>query len=278
MNVTDIISNLNNVFEKLFKSVEAEVYVVLDSIVCIDKNIFKIEPIKNIIDSNGIVIIANAIMFFLIIYYIFTVLISMYNGNKYENVYHLIIKLLLISVLINSSYYITEQIIDINFQITEAVESLCEDLANKEITFENLKENIINIKDFMNSDFMSLDGIIKGVISFGTVNILINFCVRYATIILLIIISPVAFCMLFSNLTKGAFYTWIKILITNLLVQIVLKVLLSIPLIYTDTNSIMYKIVLVGTIYIIYKLNNFVKELFSKFSSFDSVKNIFKGE
>lgn len=278
MNVVDIISNLNTVFEKVFKSVESEVYVVLDSVICIDKNIFKIEPIKNIINSNGIIIIANAIMFFLIIYYMFTVLISMYNGNKYESIYHLIIKLLLISVLINSSYYLVEQVIELNSYITSSVESLCKDLAGKDITFENLKDNILNIQDFMKSDFVSLDGIIKGIISFGTVNILINFCIRYATIILLIIISPIAFCMLFSNLTKGAFYTWIKMLITNLLVQVILKLLLAIPLIYTDTNNILYKIILVGTIYIIYKLNNFIKELFSKFSSYDSVKNIFKGE
>ena len=86
MNVTDIISNLNNVFEKLFKSVEAEVYVVLDSIVCIDKNIFKIEPIKNIIDSNGIVIIANAIMFFLIIYSL--LLLFLFFDNLHKKLYN----------------------------------------------------------------------------------------------------------------------------------------------------------------------------------------------
>ena len=46
---------------------------------------------------------------------------------------------------------------------------------------------------------------------------------------------------------------------------------------YKDVNSIMYKIILVGTIYIIYKLNSFAKELFSKFSHETQIKNIFKG-
>lgn len=276
MNVTDIIKNLNAVFEKIFKSIEGEIYTVLDGIVDINVNILQKEPINKIISSSGFIIIANSIIFFLIIYYTFTVIISMYNGNKAESIYHIIFKLLLITLLVNSSYYLIEQILNLNQALTEATEKLCQGLAQKEITFENLKESILNIKDFMKSDFLSLDGVIKGVLSFGTVTILINFCLRYVTIIFLIIISPIALCLLFSNLTKNVFYTWIKMLVTNLLLQVIIKIILVVPLMYKDVNSIMYKIILVGTIYIIYKLNNFTKEIFSKFSKDEVNKNIFK--
>ena len=275
MNVTDIIKNLNAVFEKIFKSIEGEIYTVLDGIVDINVDILQKEPINKIISSSGFIIIANSIIFFLIIYYTFTVIISMYNGNKAESIYHIIFKLLLITLLVNSSYYLIEQILNLNQALTEATEKLCQGLAQKEITFENLKESILNIKDFMKSDFLSLDGVIKGVLSFGTVTILINFCLRYVTIIFLIIISPIALCLLFSNLTKNVFYTWVKMLVTSLLLQVIIKIILVVPLMYKDVNSIMYKIILVGTIYIIYKLNNFTKEIFSKFSKDEVNKNIF---
>ena len=275
--MNDIIPNLNLVFEKIFKSVESQVYDTLDKIVNINKNILEIEPIKKIISSNGFIIIANSIVFFLIIYYLYTIIISMYNGNRFENVYHLIIKLLIISVIINNSYFLIEQILELNDNLTDTVNTLCKNLAGCDITFVKLKENILSIKDFAKNDFLSLDGLIKGIISYGSVNVLITFAIRYATMILLIIVSPVAFSMLFSNLTKGVFYNWLKMFITNLFTQIILKILLSIPLMYSDNNSVMYKIILVGSVYMIYKLNSFVKEIFSKFSVNNQNKNIYNG-
>lgn len=275
MNVTDIISNLNSVFEKMFKSIEGEVYEVLDNIMVIKSDILSIEPIDKIISSSGFILIANSIILFLVVYYTFTVLISMYNGNKSENVYHLIIKLILVGILVNNSYFLIEQILNLNESLTLGVESLCEDLAGKKVCFNSMKESILSIKDFMKADFLSLDGLIKGVLSFGTVTILINFCVRYVTIVFLIIISPIAFCLLASDLTSNIFFTWIKMLAVNLFSQVVLKIILVVPLMYKDTGSMMYKIILIGTIYIIYKFNGFVKEFFSKFSKDKINKNIF---
>ena len=118
---------------------------------------------------------------------------------------------------------------------------------------------------------------IKGIISYGSINVLVTFAIRYVTIILLIIIAPVAFSTLFSKLTKGVFYTWLKIFITNLFMQIVLKIIITIPLLYKENNSVMYKIILVGSVYMIYKLSSFVKELFARFSINDNNKNIFNG-
>ena len=137
--MNDIISNLNVVFEKVFKSVESQVYDTLDKISNIDKSILKIEPIQKIISSNGFVIIANSIIFFLIIYYIYMVIISMYNGNRFENVYHLIIKLLIISVVVNNSYFLIEQVLELNDSFTDAINTLCKNLVGSDITFVKLK-------------------------------------------------------------------------------------------------------------------------------------------
>ena len=127
----------------------------------------------------------------------------------------------------------------------------------------------------MNSDLLSLNGIIKGMISFGAVSVLINFSIRYVTVIFLIIISPFAFVSLASDLSIEIFKTWIKLMFTNLFIQIIVKLLILIPIAYKNTNNTMYKIILVGTIYLIYKINNFTKEILLKFTSEIKNYNIF---
>ena len=255
MNVNDIINSLNLISEKLFKSVEGEVYTTLDKIVNISPDILKSDPLKNIFFENkvnGIILIANSLMMLYITYYMFTQLISLYNGNTTENIYSFIIKLVVVFILINNSYFICELILNITSEITSSIELYGEDISGQDVTFSNLKEKIISIKDFMKNDLLSLDGLIKGVISFGAITTLT------------------------SNITSGIFKSYFKIFIVTLFTQIVVKLVILIPLMYKDIDSIMYKIVLVGTIYIIYKINTFVKELFVKITEESKYSNIFR--
>lgn len=191
----------------------------------------------------------------------------MYNGKNIPNMYSFIIRILLVAILVNCSYFICNQILEIFKLFSESVEMFTKEVCKQEINFVNLKEAIISLEDFMQSDVLSLDGIMKGVLSFGALSILIQFSIRYVTIIFLLMISPFAFVSLMSDLTQEFFKTWMKLFVTNLLVQVVVKLLILIPLLYKHTNHTMYKIILVGSIYLIYKTNQFVKELFAKFSS-----------
>lgn len=270
MQAQDILNNLNIIAEKLFKSVETQVFKTLDEIVIIGEDILKVEPLKNIFFENklnGLVIIANSLILLFFVYHILTNLISMYNGNKVPNMYSFLIRIVFVIILVNSSYYICEQILHIFELFTNSVDIFAREIAGKSVDFQSLKEVIISINDFMKSDLLSLDGIIKGMISFGAVSLLINFSIRYVTIIFLIIISPFALVSLASDLSIEFFKTWIKLIVTNLLVQIVVKLFIIIPLMYKHTNNIMYKIILVGTIYLIYRINTFTKEIFLKFSA-----------
>jgi hypothetical protein len=279
MNVNDIISSLNLISEKLFKSVEGEVYTTLDKIVNISPDILKSDPLKNIIFENkvnGIIVIANSLMMLYITYYMFTQLMSLYNGNTTENIYTFIIKLIVVFILVNNSYFISELVLDITSEITYSIETYGEDISGQDISFSNLKEKILSIKDFMKNDLLSLDGLIKGVISFGVITILINFSIRYVTMIFLLIIFPLALTTLTSSITSGIFKSFFKLFIITLLTQIIVKLVILIPLMYKDVNSIMYKIVLVGTIYIIYRINTFVKDLFVKITEENKYGNIFR--
>lgn len=279
MEAQDIITNLNYLLEKLFKSVEGEIFKTIDKLIMIEPDVLKQEPLNNIVFENkinGLIIIANTLIIFFVIYYVFKQLISVYNGNKIESIYLFIIRLVIVCIIVNFSYYICKEILNIFNILSESIDIYASDTINKQITFENLKDNIINIENVLNSDLVSLDGIIKGIISFGSVSILINFSVRYVTIIFLIIIAPLAFVCLCSNLTSGIFYMWGKIMVINLSVQIFIKLLIFIPLAYNGKNDIMYKIILVGVISLIYKYNIFIKELLSKISNENNIKNIFK--
>ena len=279
MEANDIITNLNYLLEKVFKSIEGEIFKTLDKLTIIGPEILKEEPLKNIVFENkvnGLVIIANTLILFFVIYYVFKQLIGIYNGNKIESIYVFIIRIIIVCIIVNFSYYICEEILNIFRILGESIDTYASDLINKKVTFENLKDSIINIENIINTDLVSLDGIIKGIISFGSVSILISFSVRYVTVIFLIIISPLAFVCLSSNLTSGIFNMWVKMLIVNLTVQIGIKLLIFIPLAYKNQNDIIYKIILVGTISLIYKFNIFIKELLARISNENNVKNIFK--
>ncbi len=279
MQIDDILNTLNTVSEKLFKSVEGEVYKTLDDIVMIGKDILEKEPLKNIFFENkvnGIIIIANSLLLFYFIYYIFNILLSLYNGNKVENVYTFVIKMLVVTIIVNNSYYIIEQFLNLIELLSLSINEYCKSLIGQEVSFSSLKEAILSIKDFMKNDFLSLDGLIKGVISFGSISILINFSIRYVTVIFLVIVSPIMLALCSSNLTKGMTLAWGKLLFTNLITQVIVKLVLVIPLVYKDVNSIMYKIILVGSIYILYKINSFVRDFTVQISTNYVSDNIFR--
>ena len=278
MNAQDIINSLNSVSEKLFKSIESEVFTYLDKLVGITPDIFKEEPLKKILSQdsfNSIILIANSFVLFYIVFFVIQKLISMYNGEKSQSVYGFVIKLIIVGALVNSSFLICKEIINLTSLLSNCIDGLIQDVCGKSATFENLKESILKIEDLTKSDVLSLNGVIKGVISFGSISILINFGIRYVTIIFLIITSPFAFVTLSSESTVGIFKTWMKSFFFFFLTQIVVKIVIFIPLLYKKTNSMMYKIILVGSIYIIYKINNFTKQIFVKISSDMPRRNIF---
>lgn len=264
MDSNNIITTINSVAEKIYSSVEGELYPLLDKIVIITPEILNQEPLKNMFfeDKNvALTLVASSFVTFFILYLAFSRIVSMYTGEESESLWKIILRIVICSILMSTSFYICKEILTINDLFTKVIESALNDVANTEVSFANLKEIITDLSEYMSKDFISIDGLIKGLISFGTVSLVINFSIRYATIIFLILISPIAFIMGASNLTIGIFKYWLKLLITNLLTQSVVLIIISIPLSFKSIDDIMFKIVLVGSIYILYKLNNITKEI-----------------
>ncbi len=270
MESTNLISNINIVFEKLFNSVERDVFKAIDNIFVIDETIVEKEPLSNLIQIDGINyigVLANAFIIFFCIYYIVINFISMYNGNKSESVFKFILKIIVVGILTNFSIYILSTILQLNNIFTEILDGIARLISKDSLTFECLKDKIINIEEYIKEDTLSLNGMTKGMLTFGSISVLMTFAIRYVTILFLILISPLAFICLCTKLTSGIFFSYMKVFFINLMMQNVVKIVLMLPLSCTNMENIMYKIIMVGSIYVIYRINTFTKEIFSKITS-----------
>lgn len=269
MDVNNILNSINVISEKIFKSVEGEVYELLDKLFNITPDILKEEPLKKLIKSNlndNVVLLLSSLVILFIIIYLINRMITMYNGNEQENIFRFMLKIGVTLIISTSSFYIIETVLSLNSMLTDIILSIGEDIVKEKVCFISLKEVIVDLDSFMSSDFLSIDGMIKGIVSFGATTILLTLVIRYVTVIILIVISPVAFMLAASDVTYSLFFSWCKTLLVNLLMQHVIAVILIISLALKKTDETMYKIVLTGTMYLLCRINNFSKELLSGWS------------
>ena len=127
----------------------------------------------------------------------------------------------------------------------------------------NKLNNKISISSSENFDLFSFDGMIKTLASIGLLSLLLNYSVRYVLIMFFIISSPLAFLSLINYSTNWIFKAWFKSLFSLLVIQIFLP-LIFIVIFSIDMNN---KILFVGSIYTMTKINDYVRELFGGISS-----------
>ena len=269
MEATNIINAINTVAEKIFKSVEGEVFKGLDDLLIIDETILEKDPLSTLFikaETSGLILLISSFILFFFVYYVLSRVISMYNGEVSENIFKYILRIIVCVILSTSSIYILKEILMLNGIVTNIIAQIGKDLTGETICFENLREVITNLDKYMSSEALSIDGIIKGVISFGASTILISFAIRYVTLIFLIIVSPITIMFASSSATYGIFKSWSRLLIINLLVQNIVVIILMIPLSIKNSNNESFKIILVGSIYLLYRVNNFTKDFLGNIS------------
>lgn len=260
----NILNNLNVLLEKFFGAIEEEVFVILDKLYKITPDILEEEPLKKIlaksVEENITLILISLIILF-IIFYLITYMISLYSGNKQENIFKFVFKLTIFLILSSSSIFLVETVLDLNNMLTEVILNIGEDITKKEIAFESLKECITDVEKHMSNDAVSIDGIIKGVVSVGASSMLITLLVRYVTIIVLIILSPIAIMLAANSSTYSLFLAWLRTFLINVLTQNLIAIILIIPLSFKNTDEIMYKVVLAGSMYLLCRITNFAREI-----------------
>jgi len=282
--ITDIVQNI---FNTLFSSIDNTIYNLLDNIVILTSSNVINENIKQIFfsDNFNLLILVNILVGFLFIYKITKIISSYYTNQETEFILLYILKAIFIIIFANSCLFICESLINFNYLITEFLLQLGEHLFNSKISFLNFANDINTyVSNNNTTNIFSIDGIIKSIITFGSISLLISYIIRFILIKVLILCSPFfIICLLQENLQQY-FFSWLKYFFVLLITQNFIIIVLYIPHILSLENTTYSKLLIIGSILLLFKLNSYIQEIiggfnFSKSSNISSsiFKSIGKG-
>lgn len=284
-NITStIIQTINTLLQNLFSSIDNNLYNILDDITFISSDIMYdkyFEKILGTSTSSGILLIANAILFGIILFYSIKYLISHFTYSSVESPSQFIFKVIVFGLCVNSSYFILSQVLDLTSLISLAIRGIGEELFNKNICFSELISEINQYTLLSNTtiDVFSLDGIIKATLTMSLLNLVFTYSFRYVMIKVFILLSPFAILSLLMKSTSWFFQSWLRNLFSLLFIQIIVSIVLLIlfSMDYTSGN-LLTKFIYVGAIYALIKTNTFVREFIGGVSTTFSqnVENLFK--
>ena len=266
-NITQIIiDTINTIFGNLFGSIDNSLYTVLDDLTFINSDILQDNHFEKLFGtsvSNGILIIANSLLFGFLLYYGLRYLLSHFTYHPVESPGNFVLKLIIYGIAMNFSFFILEMVLDLNSNITLAIRSLGENLTGKDICFSELIQSMNpNVAVDTNVlDIFTIDGLLKGTLSFSLLSLVLSYAFRYIMVQVFILLAPFAILSLSLNTTSWFFKSWAKNLFSLLLIQIivalVLLILFSIPY---NSGDLFTKIIYLGGIYTLIKANSFVRE------------------
>lgn len=272
-NITNtIIETINIIFKNLFTSIDNNLYEILDDLVFVNKNILTdkyFDKLFGTTTANGILLIANSLLIGFLIYFGAKSMMANFTYSKIETPQQFIFKCIIYGICMNCSFFIVEQIIDLNSNISNIIRGIGEDIFGKNICFTTLIKQINAVQENSeNIDIFSLEGLIQGTLRISLINLLFSYSLRYVLIKVLVLISPFAFLSLTLEGTSHFFKSWYKSLFSLLVIQnfvaIVLLLLFSTD--YTKQNTL-NKFIYLGAIYALIKANTIVRELFGGLST-----------
>ena len=256
--MNEAIKNINSILNKFYSSIESNGYKLLNDIADIDEDIFSKQPLKTIYSDKCIEyinLVINTLVFAFILYYFFKLVISLYSSNEVSNIYIFLSKVILVFIISKNSYSLCKGIVEINYKFTQVIEQIFEDVTDKKINYDFLNKKADTLEEFFElEDKINIKGIGESLICLFILNMIVILSVRYVIVILCIILSPFAILLYINKETRFLFIMWIKLLVFNLLVQIINKFILFIPIISNGKDYLSTSI-LIGSLLIIYKLN-----------------------
>ncbi len=274
INITDtIINTINTILQNLFASIDNSLYDILDDITFISEDILTDKYFEKIFGpsvSDGILLIANSLLFGFLLYYSIKYLMAHLTFLQLESPYQFIFKLVICGTCMNFSYFIIGQFLSLFSTITLSIRSVGETLFNTEICFATLINEInstISI-DSNTLNLFSLDGIIKSTLSISLLSLIFSYSFRFIMIKVFILITPFAILSLSLSSTAWFFKSWIKNLFALLFIQIIVSlVLLIIFSMDYSSGNLLVKFLYIGAIYALIKANSFVREFIGGIST-----------
>lgn len=282
-----IIDTINTIFTNIFSSIDNNLYSILDNIVFIDTDIMHSSYFNNIFGtstSNGILLIANSLIVGFVLYYCIKLMLSNLGICQVQTPISFIFKVIFFAICMNSSFFICEQLIFLNYSLSSAITGLGQDLFKVSISFQGVVDKlnaIIHIEE--NSlNIFSIDGILKSVVSVSFLNLAFSYSVRYIMLKVLILISPFAILCLCLPNSSGFFKSWLRCFLSMLFIQdlvaIVLVIIFSLDF---KVYNLFSKFLICGGVFTLIKANSYVKEFMGGFSTdfssgINGIRNIIK--
>lgn len=268
-----IIQTINSIFQTLFSSIDNSIYKVLDKLVFIDSDILNhsiFEKIFGTNTSNGLLVIANSLLIGFALYYGIRLLYSYYMNLQIERPYQFIFKLLIFGIVMNCSFSICKQFLELNSFISEAIQSLGRNLFGYDISFSELIHQLNDVLSLEEAEFniFSFDGLLKGFISFSLFNLIFSYSLRFILVKLFVLLTPFAVLSLINQSTSWFFKTWFRTILSLLLqqslVSIILLLLFSVDL---SSSDILSKLLCVGGMYALIRANSYMRTLIGGIST-----------
>ncbi len=264
---TTIIQTINSIFQTLFSSIDNSVYQILDEITFVDSSILNnsiFEKLFGTNSSNGLLLVANSLLFGFTLYYCIRLLYSYYMNLQIERPFQFIFKLLIFGIVMNCSYVICKQFLELNSFISDAIRSIGENVLGNEISFSEL---ITQLNDYISINeegftIFSFDGMIKSFISIGLFNLIFSYALRFILIKIFILLTPFCILSLINNSTSWLFKTWFRTILSLLLQQsfisIILLIIFSVPY---QSENMLSKLIYIGGIYALIRANSYIRTL-----------------
>lgn len=269
---TSIIETINSIFETLFSSIDTTIYSVLDELTFIDKNILNNSIFQKIFGStgnNGLLVIANSLLVGFSLYYAIRLIYSYYMNLQIERPYQFIFKLLIFGIVMNCSYFICNQFIQINSFISDAIRTAGSNIFGHDISFSELinKLNYLSIKE-NEFNIFSFDGLIKSFISISLFNLIFSYSLRYILVKVFILITPFAILSLINESTSWFFKTWLRTVLSLLFQQSLVSIILLIIFSFNfSSNNIISQLMCIGGIYALVRANSYIRSLIGGIST-----------
>ena len=268
-----IIQTINSIFQTLFSSIDNSVYKILDEITFVNSNILTdsiFEKLFGTNSSNGLLLIANSLLFGFSLYYAIRLLYSYYMNLQIERPFQFVSKLLIFGIVMNCSYLICKQFLELNSFISDAIRNIGGKILGSEISFSGLITQLNNYISINEESFtvFSFDGMIKSFISIGLFNLIFSYSLRFILIKIFILLTPFAILSLINSSTAWLFKTWFRTILSLLLQQsfisIILLIIFSVPY---ESESILSKLIYIGGIYALIHANSYIRTLIGGIST-----------
>lgn len=268
---TTIANTINELIQNLFSSIDNNIYSYIDEIIFLTPSSISNNNFEDLFttSSNSILVIANALILAYLLYYCVKLFLSYYSGTQVQRPYQFIFKLILCAIIMNSSYFICEQLINITDLITQALQEIGSNFTSKTISFKTLVTELNSVISISGTslDIFSLTGIIKSFCSIGLISLMFSYAIRLIMIKVFIILAPFAILSCSINSFNWFFRSWFRSFFSLLFMQFFITIILIVTLSLDFSSNLISKFLYVGSIYALTKSNTYIRSLIGGIST-----------